>query len=1184
MIRPLSAADLLQETTLLVCDTCRSPLPVSPTIGRELQDGPCTTLDCRGRLRDTPREVESFYRTLFASSDMRRVDAREHTSLLEPAERREIEGGFKRPDQQPGDPNVLVATPTLEMGIDIGDLSTVMLSSLPDSVAKYQQRVGRGGRLTGSALSLVYVTGRGENLPRLGDPTSMINGAVRPPATYLDAEEILRRQFLASVVDRMVREGRIHMPRTAGEALGSADPGTMLGDVIARIRDDGRRLLDAFVATFAEGGTPGLVALEAWVLGTGEPDQDGIPPSAEATICRAVADHTREVEDLQRRRAEVEAAIPALREQADLPAATEEDRRALRSAIAGSRLLKKVLHDLTDETWISGLELRGLLPNYSLLDDTVRLDAQVLWIDPDTQQYDVEPLVVDRGSSRALTELAPGAFFYARRLEMRVDGVELGQDLAELSIHVACDTCGYVARLASPTEASPRTCPRCGSAGIAETGQRFEAARLERVFSDIRRDDATIGDDTDERRRTRFEVVVAPDFDPARRVDQWVVDGVGLGVAHYRRMTVRWFNVGRDVPSPETMLFAGRGVTAQQFRLCEACGKLDGGSGRNEAREHRAWCRYRTVEGEHTRSLALSRELVTQGVAISLPPAVTGDMHSVPSLAAALHLGLREVMGGAPTHLRVEVVPHPVDDTHGETHEALFLHDAVPGGTGYLTELATPQRLWPILVRAAQVLDACPCAEEGRGSCHRCLAPYGRDVYRVDALRALKALLDVGTDRSVGDLDPEVCEWDVTPGPASSVSGGQSPLELKFRTALADRLGKIGHVKTSPIAKGLALTITGIGERTWFLQPQVDVDGVRPDFVLSTPGAPKVAIFTDGHAFHASLAVNRLADDAVKRERLRVDGYRVVAVTHQDLESFAAPDWLNAGVIRMLMQFPAGTPGAGVSSSAVEELKGGPLSLLEGVVREPESNPRRSLADALTLLLGVTPGTVPDAVIAADASLVGVAAADLRGDGLPTAGEQVLLVHRRPYLVLAARIVGAATQEIALVLDDRDDRDDAVADPDHAEAWREWLRLSNVLAFSTVPATITTLQALGAAGGHTVDVITTPGVAVDLGTDLPGGWAEVDLDPAYTEPVVAQLASLLAEAGVPPAESGAEVETGSVVELSWPTLKVAVVLDDMDSAEVDELRAAGWAVHPTKDDTTSLAQAVMASLQRTTEE
>ncbi len=122
-------------------------------------------------------------------------------------------------------------------------------------------------------------------------------------------------------------------------------------------------------------------------------------------------------------------------------------------------------------------------------------------------------------------------------------------------------------------------------------------------------------------------------------------------------------------------------------------------------------------------------------------------MHSVPSLAAALQLGLREVMGGAPDHLRVEVVPHPLSDDAGQVRQALFLHDTVPGGTGYLTDPANPLRLWEIFVRAAQQLERCECADEGRACCYRCLAPFGRDAFRVDALRALRALLGVEEGR-----------------------------------------------------------------------------------------------------------------------------------------------------------------------------------------------------------------------------------------------------------------------------------------------------------------------------------------------------------------------------------------------------------------------------------------------------
>src|SRR5699024_11957674 len=86
--------------------------------------------------------------------DMRRVVAREHTSLLATADRLRYETAFKNSAQAPGSLNVLVATPTLEMGIDIGDLSTVLLASVLRTVASYLQRVGRAGRQTGNALDV----------------------------------------------------------------------------------------------------------------------------------------------------------------------------------------------------------------------------------------------------------------------------------------------------------------------------------------------------------------------------------------------------------------------------------------------------------------------------------------------------------------------------------------------------------------------------------------------------------------------------------------------------------------------------------------------------------------------------------------------------------------------------------------------------------------------------------------------------------------------------------------------------------------------------------------------------------------------------------------------------------------------------------------------------------------------
>ena len=74
---------------------------------------------------------------------IKRVIAAEHTSLLDREERKLIETRFMQDQAKPWHPNLLSATPTLEMGINIGDLSTLVLCSVPPQQANYVQRMGR---------------------------------------------------------------------------------------------------------------------------------------------------------------------------------------------------------------------------------------------------------------------------------------------------------------------------------------------------------------------------------------------------------------------------------------------------------------------------------------------------------------------------------------------------------------------------------------------------------------------------------------------------------------------------------------------------------------------------------------------------------------------------------------------------------------------------------------------------------------------------------------------------------------------------------------------------------------------------------------------------------------------------------------------------------------------------------
>ena len=96
---------------------------------------------------------------------------------------------------------MLSATPTLELGIDIGDLSTVVLCSVPPAQQNYVQRIGRAGRRDGNAFTLTVATARPHDLYFYEEPIDMLGGRVEPPGVFLNASAVLERQLTAFCFD-----------------------------------------------------------------------------------------------------------------------------------------------------------------------------------------------------------------------------------------------------------------------------------------------------------------------------------------------------------------------------------------------------------------------------------------------------------------------------------------------------------------------------------------------------------------------------------------------------------------------------------------------------------------------------------------------------------------------------------------------------------------------------------------------------------------------------------------------------------------------------------------------------------------------------------------------------------------------------------------------------------------------
>ena len=125
----------------------------------------------------------------------------EHSAQQRPAKLRAYERAFKS-----GAINVLNCSTTMEMGVDIGSVSHVMMTNLPPSIANYRQRIGRAGR-RGQPISMGFTFCKDRPLDRdaFRDPERYLNRQVRAPKVALDSRVIVQRHVNALLFAAFVR-------------------------------------------------------------------------------------------------------------------------------------------------------------------------------------------------------------------------------------------------------------------------------------------------------------------------------------------------------------------------------------------------------------------------------------------------------------------------------------------------------------------------------------------------------------------------------------------------------------------------------------------------------------------------------------------------------------------------------------------------------------------------------------------------------------------------------------------------------------------------------------------------------------------------------------------------------------------------------------------------------------------